>query len=121
MWDEIQKISSKISQVQFGKHFGHEPQNWFHSGEGLMILAVQDTSIQQKEHSDLLAWLSPLNFWTKQNDIFSRRQEGTGVWLLEDEVFRQWLSGVEKTLWCPGIRAFDLWIFFRSSHLLIWL
>ena len=74
----------------------------------LTYLAGQDTSLQEKERDDLLAWLSPLNFWTKQNDVFSRRQKETGKWLLKHELFGQWLSGIERILWCPGIRTFNL-------------
>ena len=33
-------------------------------------------------------WLSPLNLWATQNDIFQRRQSGTGEWLLADETFQ---------------------------------
>jgi hypothetical protein len=51
-----------------------------------------------------MTWLSPLNFSTKQSDFFRRRQEGTGEWLLEDDVFKKWLDGTERILWCPGLR-----------------
>ena len=53
---------------------------------------------------DIINWISPLNFSTRQNDIFSRREEGTGKWLLEDDVFKSWLAGTERILWCPGLR-----------------
>jgi hypothetical protein len=48
----------------------------------------------------------PLNFWAKQKDIFSRHQAGTGKWLLETDLFKQWLDGSCKILWCPGIRMY---------------
>ncbi|KAH0558820.1 hypothetical protein GP486_004540 [Trichoglossum hirsutum] len=32
---------------------------------------------------DIVDWISALNFSTKQDDFFARRQEGTGEWLLE--------------------------------------
>ena len=53
---------------------------------------------------DIITWISPLNFSRKQNDIFARRQEGTGEWLLERDEFKNWREGTERTLWCPGIR-----------------
>lgn len=53
---------------------------------------------------DIITWLSPLNFWSKQNDVFNGRLEGTGEWLLEDKVFKDWLTGTQRTLWCPGMR-----------------
>jgi hypothetical protein len=52
----------------------------------------------------IVEWLSPLNFFATQDDIFSRGQKGTGQWLLESSEFRDWFSGSRKILWCPGIR-----------------
>jgi hypothetical protein len=57
-----------------------------------------------KEHREITAWLSPLNFFKTQDDVLKRRQEGTGQWLLETRQFADWVSGKEKSLWCPGIR-----------------
>jgi hypothetical protein len=57
-----------------------------------------------REDQDVIAWLSPLSFWAKQNDIFSRRKSGTGEWILKAELFEAWLAGGEEVLWCPGIR-----------------
>ena len=51
-----------------------------------------------------MTWLSPLNFPTTQNDVFSRRQPDTGQWILENDLFKEWLDNVGKPLWCPGIR-----------------
>ena len=56
------------------------------------------------EERDLMKWLSPLEFFSKQNDALSRRQEGTGQWLLESIEFRSWLNTARRVLWCPGIR-----------------
>lgn len=56
------------------------------------------------EERDLLDWLSPLEFFSKQNDALSRRQEGTGRWLLESNEFRRWLDIAGRVLWCPGMR-----------------
>lgn len=57
-----------------------------------------------QESRDVLNWLSPLNFWTKQNDTFSRKAEGTGQWLFEDPAFNRWLAGTERMLCCAGMR-----------------
>jgi hypothetical protein len=56
------------------------------------------------ELQDIMDWLSPINFSAKQNDIFSKRHEGTAQWLLEHDVFKAWVNGTQKVLWCPGIR-----------------
>jgi hypothetical protein len=60
--------------------------------------------IIDKESLDVVARLSPLHFETKQKDILSRHQEGTGKWMLDSKEFNDWLSGPGRTLWCPGIR-----------------
>ena len=56
------------------------------------------------ESREILAWLSPLDFWTNQDHNFSLRFDGTGQWFLEDHKFKKWLSGPPITLWCPGMR-----------------
>jgi hypothetical protein len=60
------------------------------------------SSLDQKT-LQILAWLSPLEFPLIQNDLISRRQEGTGLWLLESDDFQNWLNGDQGTLFCPGI------------------
>ena len=85
---------------------------WVHELTSLSALAQaikNDTAevargfIDQRSRR-IMTWISTLNFSTKQNDIFSKRQEGTGEWLLEDDTFKNWLDGTERTLWCPGPR-----------------
>ncbi|KAJ7318040.1 hypothetical protein DFH08DRAFT_942666, partial [Mycena albidolilacea] len=53
---------------------------------------------------EFLDWLSPLNFFPRQQDISRVREKGTGGWLLADPVFKKWESGSGSTLWCHGIR-----------------
>jgi Cdc6-like AAA superfamily ATPase len=48
-------------------------------------------------------WLSPVDYATQQNDFISRRQEGTGQWLLNSNEFQGWLNQSKQTLFCPGI------------------
>jgi hypothetical protein len=68
--------------------------------------------IHDKQNQEIITWLSPLNFFTNQDDYFDRRREGTGNWLLDSNIFKAWLDGTNKTLWCPGIRMFSLSITF---------
>lgn len=60
--------------------------------------------LTDQESLDILNWLSPLNFWAKQYDTFSRKEDGTGQWLFEEPAFNEWLEGTERILWCPGMR-----------------
>ena len=62
--------------------------------------------MQDQLSRQIVNWLTPLNFWLKQDDTFERRQEGTGEWLLNDLAFQEWIKGDTKVLWCPGDRTF---------------
>ncbi|RDA85708.1 hypothetical protein CP532_0719 [Ophiocordyceps camponoti-leonardi (nom. inval.)] len=60
----------------------------------------------QKRNSDsdrILRWLSPHEFWRQQADFLSRRQPGTGEWLLETDEFQAWQKIKGFTLLCQGI------------------
>ncbi|KAJ7301960.1 ankyrin repeat domain-containing protein [Mycena albidolilacea] len=51
----------------------------------------------------ILNWITPLNFFQRQADIFSTWEEGTGEWLLSHPDFKEWESGSGTVLWCRGI------------------
>lgn len=40
------------------------------------------------EEREVISWLSPLEFYSKQSDALGRSQEGTGQWFLESSEFR---------------------------------
>jgi hypothetical protein len=63
----------------------------------------EQTRLNAQENAEIIAWLSPINFWTEQTDTHSRAQEGTGEWLLHHHKFEDWVHGQCETLWCPGI------------------
>jgi hypothetical protein len=48
----------------------------------------------------ILDWLSPFDFFPRQDNI--KRENGTGKWLLADNLFKKWISGTQKTVWCHG-------------------
>ena len=48
-------------------------------------------------------WLCAVDYAAQQSDFINRREEGTGLWLLESTSFRSWLGEDKKTLFCPGI------------------
>ncbi|RYP27804.1 hypothetical protein DL767_007516 [Monosporascus sp. MG133] len=60
----------------------------------------REAAIQQ---SVILDWLTPVDYVPQQNDYLSRRQAGTGQWLLDSKKFQEWLETGRKTLFCPGI------------------
>jgi NACHT domain len=51
----------------------------------------------------LVDWLAPTDFSNQHTDFISRRQEGTGEWLLSSREYLQWRAGAQRTLLCPGI------------------
>ena len=60
--------------------------------------------IPAKKAKQIIDWLSPLSFADRQNEVLSRRCEGTGQWFLESPQVSTWLSGSDKSsLWCSGI------------------
>ena len=61
-----------------------------------------DASIEQRQI--IASWLTVLDFKARQRDIFSRRQEGTGQWLLDSPDFQAWLAKPGQVLYCPGMR-----------------
>jgi NACHT domain len=58
---------------------------------------------EEAERREIAGWLSSNNSSRQQYDIFRRREEGTGLWLLNDNRFKRWLTGSEHTLICPGM------------------
>jgi Cdc6-like AAA superfamily ATPase len=48
-------------------------------------------------------WISPVDYTLRQNDFMGRRQEGTGLWLLESREYQDWLCNIADTLFCRGI------------------
>ena len=63
------------------------------------------TSYTNTERQRAIAWLSPLSqsFANQQSDTLSKRQPGTGNWLLETMEFKSWLHGEGRILWCYGL------------------
>jgi Cdc6-like AAA superfamily ATPase len=63
----------------------------------------QDYRERHEEHQAILEWLTPIDYANQQSDFISRRQEGTGQWLLNSDKFRHWVGQNKQTLFCPGI------------------
>jgi Cdc6-like AAA superfamily ATPase len=56
-----------------------------------------------QQRQAILDWLTPIDYAAQQQDFISRRQAGTGQWLLDSEEFQTWLNSDKQTLFCPGI------------------
>lgn len=49
-------------------------------------------------------WVSQINSYQKQADVFTKAQTGTGQWFLEHEEFQSWTTDGSQILWCHGLR-----------------
>jgi hypothetical protein len=57
----------------------------------------------QKEKDEvLIKQLSETDFKKMQIDVRNKCLKGTGLWILDDPIFRQWLNGDLPILWCSG-------------------
>jgi hypothetical protein len=63
----------------------------------------QENQQRQNERQAIFDWLTPVDYTSQQNDFISRRQEGTGKWLLDSTEFQTWLNTDKQTIFCPGI------------------
>jgi hypothetical protein len=55
------------------------------------------------QNTEILDWLTPIDYGPQQSDYISQRQEGTGQWLLDLDEFQGWVNQSKQTLFCPGI------------------
>ncbi|KAJ7031269.1 hypothetical protein C8F04DRAFT_1263092 [Mycena alexandri] len=67
------------------------------------VSQTQETYHNSAERDNILEWFSPINSFLRQADISGTHQSGTGTWLFEDDVVKQWRAGTLKTLWCRGM------------------
>ena len=58
---------------------------------------------ESKESKAILDWLTPIDYYTHQNDFIKRREAGTGQWLLDSKQFEAWIESEGQTLFCTGI------------------
>jgi hypothetical protein len=63
----------------------------------------QDNREYREEYQTILDWLTPVDYARQQDDFITRRQEGTGQWLLDSAEFHAWVETDKQTLFCPGI------------------
>ncbi|RSL90156.1 hypothetical protein CDV31_015738 [Fusarium ambrosium] len=79
---------------------GISSQTMYAIKHGVDRLNLQQDNEQRLE---TLNWLTPLDYAAQQQDFISRRQPGTGKWLLDSKEYQNWLTTVGHTLFCPGM------------------
>ena len=100
MKDDVRETAKGVEELRMGQEGKESCFNLFPQ----LYVTLSRVIFSAQKTRDIMNWISTLNFATKQNDFFGRRQKGTGKWLLEDDVFKSWLDGTVRILWCPGLR-----------------
>ncbi|PYH96006.1 hypothetical protein BO71DRAFT_408083 [Aspergillus ellipticus CBS 707.79] len=59
--------------------------------------------VNTEQTQKILDWITLLSFESQQMDIYTQREDETGLWLLQSEEFTRWLSQPRQTMFCPGI------------------
>ncbi|KAJ7787762.1 ankyrin repeat-containing domain protein [Mycena olivaceomarginata] len=62
-------------------------------------LLTQRDQMEDTKRRTIIEWLSPLNFFLRQQDISKTHQQGTGEWLLDDPEFK----GLEIKSWTSSM------------------
>ncbi|KAF2224387.1 hypothetical protein BDZ85DRAFT_216344, partial [Elsinoe ampelina] len=57
----------------------------------------------RQQHEAILKWLHPVDASAVLYGHLSQRQEGTCQWFFDSMLYKDWQSGAQKTLFCPGI------------------
>ncbi|KAJ7444021.1 ankyrin repeat-containing domain protein [Mycena latifolia] len=76
--------------------------------KAILATVTEQSRTQQEqgkaaEEKEILDWITSLNFFQRQADVFRAWQPGTGEWLLSDAIFKNWILGSGGVLWCRGI------------------
>jgi ankyrin repeat domain-containing protein 50 len=62
-------------------------------------------NLNNNQNGNVLNWISKLNYWSYQIDLFDKAEERTGEWFLNAPEFENWIEGKNRILWCPGDRT----------------
>ncbi|KAH7418500.1 hypothetical protein BKA64DRAFT_590520, partial [Cadophora sp. MPI-SDFR-AT-0126] len=60
-------------------------------------------SQEDQDRHNILDWITPIDYASQQSDFISRRQIGTGQWLLDSAEFTAWMETDKRIFFCPGI------------------
>ncbi|KAJ7602548.1 ankyrin repeat-containing domain protein [Mycena polygramma] len=78
-------------------------RTYLESTRSLQFGDSQDQHQRAVDRDQLIKWYSPLNMLPRHAAIYKNWELGTGIWLLEHRLFREWKSGTGKVLWCQGM------------------
>jgi hypothetical protein len=70
----------------------------------LLTINIAFSTEHVTKDQEVYDWLSPLNFWNTQVDVYDRWHEGTGGWFLDHLSVRKWIKNSNENLFCTGKR-----------------
>ncbi|PQE05385.1 hypothetical protein CJF31_00011154 [Rutstroemia sp. NJR-2017a BVV2] len=94
--EDIKQLRSRIS-TNIGL------LNAFTSGLNRDNIVRLVQSQEDQSRQTILDWITPIDYALQQSDFISRRQAGTGQWLLNSAEFKAWVETDKRTLFCLGI------------------
>ena len=98
---EAQGIAQRIERLKTTMTSALNQANLILAAEtGENVSALKKSKVEQRLQ-DIIEWLSPLHFRTKQKIM--RGVPNTGRWFFQRAEFTDWTSGREPILWCYGI------------------
>ncbi|KAF3291522.1 hypothetical protein TWF970_000736 [Orbilia oligospora] len=59
--------------------------------------------LDRDEDLKVLDWLTPIDYGPQHSDFLSRRQPGSGQWVLDSTEYQTWVNASKQILFCPGI------------------
>jgi len=80
----------------------------------------KDMEEAREKRQRVLDWLTPVNHDSEQREAIRRRQPGTGGWLLDSEIYQDWLETNGLTLFCPGIPGAGKTVFASIINADLW-
>ncbi|CAO2648676.1 Nn.00g079430.m01.CDS01 [Neocucurbitaria sp. VM-36] len=104
-----QLLKNSTHDIEIGFHEVHDRLSTLQVGQTGLSSGILKIHDRQNEHEasqerrDILNWLTPVDHAAQQQDAISRRQEGTGEWLLSSKEYQTWMKSNDRTLFCPGI------------------
>ncbi|KAF7360542.1 hypothetical protein MVEN_00785300 [Mycena venus] len=99
IWDSTQDVLRSVTD------FSHDQKEYHDQTISVLkdVAEGQRVDHNSSERERIIEWYSPLNFFQRQADILNIHQPGTGEWLLENDLIKEWKLVAGKRVWCRGI------------------
>jgi hypothetical protein len=103
VWKRLRWEPEDIKQLRSRINTNIGLLNAFTSGLTRDNVTILVRNQEDQGRQAILDWITPFDYAPQQSDLISRRQAGTGQWLLDSAEFKVWLLIGKQTLFCPGI------------------